>query len=109
MKLNEAIDVLVKAHTRDDDSIGFLVSSLADVSLDGDRKRYQEAWRVVRETFGYQTSGDWALRNEWVGLGPKGGTFWCRSEDEPSSEGGIKWRRMVHGEKFGVTKYDGQV
>lgn len=54
--LRQALDVLARAHTRDDPVGGFVVEMYPRIGvIDIGRQEYIEAWRIVRESLGYAT------------------------------------------------------
>lgn len=52
--LLDALKVLARAHTGDDDGVGFVVMPMADTLSIGQRE-YVEAWKIVREHLQLQT------------------------------------------------------
>ena len=53
MTLNEALIVLVSAHTREDQERGFVILPTADITFVDDS--YPGAWEVVRKYLGFET------------------------------------------------------
>jgi len=53
MTLQEALTVLVEAHTRDDPKTGFMVLPTAELTFVSDS--YPGAWEVVRKYLGLET------------------------------------------------------
>ena len=53
MTLNEALTILVEAHTRDDPAIGFKILPTAELTFVSGS--YPGAWEVVRKYLGFET------------------------------------------------------